>query len=64
VIGAVDRDELRWTIYQALYPGCVASGSAPVGGDRSAAAADAVADWIESGQHPATSDAPTQGLLL
>ena len=40
----VDRAELRWVLYRALYPGCVETGGAPVGGDRSAAAADAVAD--------------------
>jgi len=59
----VDRAELRWVLYRALYPGCVETGGAPVGGDRSAAAADAVADWLEDGQHPDVVD-ESQGVLL
>jgi hypothetical protein len=55
----VDRSELRAVIWQQLSP----HGTIPVGGDSSQQITDAVADWIDSGQHPET-DEPTQGRIL
>jgi len=55
----LDRTELRAVVWRALSP----HGTIPVGGDHSQEITDAVADWIEDGQHPIGSDDATQGRL-